>query len=157
MPITALVPWAVLLIFLGWAAFVDGKKKMLPLEPLWLIFGFALLWAFVIGHVVDALMGAAFWFAWTGGLWYLSAGRWMGFADLWLTAATGAWLGVTASLEAWYFTYVVIGPLVVILAFSGLIKKPQRIAFAPMLLGGVLLAFLSQGRLLAWFAQALQG
>lgn len=157
MPILEALPWAVLLIFLGWAAFVDAKIKMLPLEPLWAVLGVALLWALATGHFVDAGLGALFWFAWTGGLWYLSGGRWMGFADLWLTAATGAWLGVTGSLESWYFTYVVVGPLVVILAFSGLVKKPQRIAFAPMLFGGVLLAFLSQGRLLAWFAQALQG
>lgn len=157
MPILVLLPWAVLLIFLGWAAFVDARIKMLPLEPLWAVLGAALFWALVTGRFVDAGLGSLFWFAWTGGLWYLSSSRWMGFADLWLTAATGAILGVTASLEAWYFTYVIVGPITVILAFSGLINKPQRIAFAPMLFGGVLLAFLSQGRLLAWFAQALQG
>ena len=81
----------------------------------------------------------------------------MGYADLWLTALTGAVLGVTHSLEAWYLTYVVIGSLVIILSFSGLIKKPQRVAFAPMLFGGVLLAFLTNGRLLQWFAEALLG
>lgn len=154
MLVIELVPWAVLLIFLGWAAFVDAKKLMLPLEPLWAFLGVALAWSAVTGRATDAFLGALFWLAWTGGLWFLSQGRWMGFADLWLTAATGAVLGVSASLEAWYFTYVVIG---VVVAIVGLFKGLRRVAFAPMLFGGVLLAFLSGGRVLAWFAQALHG
>ena len=116
-----------LLLFLGWAAIFDAKKHVLPLEPMWGALIAAFLWSLYQGRFLDALFGALFWFAWTGGIWYLSGGRWMGYADLWLTALTGAVLGVTHSLEAWHLTYVVIGSLVIILSFSGLIKIPISI------------------------------
>lgn len=159
MSVTALLTWVLIIGFLGWTAVYDARKLLLPLEPLWvmLVLGIVFRGFTVSGGFSDALLGAFFWGAWTGGLWFLSRGKWIGFADIWLTAATGAWIGIKGSLEAWYFTYVAVGLVIAFLVLLQVVKKDQKVPFAPMLLAGVLLAFFSQGRLLAWFAQGLFG
>lgn len=157
MIILSSIPWFALLLFLGWASIVDARLKKLPLEPLWGFLAFALLWSVLFGDPKEAMYGALFWFAWTGGLWFLSSGRWIGMADIWLTAGTGAVLGVSKSIEAWYFSYVVIGLAIAVLALLHKELVQKRIAFAPILFGGVLLAFLSRGRLLAIIAEVVFG
>lgn len=88
----------------------------------------------------STLLGMAFAFIFLGLQYALSRGRWIGEGDLWLGLFLGAALGWPLVGISIYFTYIIAGAVAAILVFAGWRKRGERIAFAPFLALGCLLA-----------------
>ncbi|MCC7522816.1 prepilin peptidase [Candidatus Uhrbacteria bacterium] len=133
----------------------DWKKKLLPLEPMYVaIVLFFLLRVFqgqALSSFIGILVGAGF----IGAQVWLSKGKWMGKGDIWFAASTGAFLGWPGEGVALYLTYIVGGSIAVLLLITGIYKRGMRIPFAPFLTLGAVLSVLWGSKISQWFAERL--
>lgn len=76
-----------------------------------------------------------------GGLWFFSAGRWMGFGDVKLIFATSLILGFPGAIAGFLFAFWSGGIIGVLLIFAGKKRLHQQIPFGPFILLGAGLAW----------------
>lgn len=95
------------------------------------------VWNGIIHDVVSALVIASFFFF----LWFASGGRWMGFGDVKLIAATSLFLGYPAAIAGVLFAFWMGGTLGAILLLTGKKKWRSRIPFGPSILAGAVAAW----------------
>lgn len=132
---------ALSLVLLTLATF-DLRWQLLPIELMcvaaivfgfWNVIGGRLPWTSVaLGGTVGLLI--------LGVQVLLSRGRWLGEGDPWLGLLMGLALGWPGVGFALYLTYIVGGLLMTFLWLVRLVKRGQRIPFAPMLAAGTLMA-----------------
>lgn len=130
----------------------DARWKLLPLEfigVMTMIF-FLMNLIFLFALPFSLLIASGFGGGFLGLQFLVSRGRWMGGGDVALGLMIGAALGWPLIGVSYYFTYVV-GGLGLLMAFLlGMIRMQSRIAFAPLLSGGAILAVFIGDRLLEW-------
>lgn len=76
-----------------------------------------------------------------GGLWFFSAGRWMGFGDVKLIFATSLILGFPAAIAGFLFAFWSGGIAGALLILTGAKNLRQQIPFGPFILFGAALAW----------------
>lgn len=76
-----------------------------------------------------------------GGLWFFSAGQWMGFGDVKLIFATSLIVGFPAAIAAFLFAFWSGGIIGALLIFAGKKRLNQQIPFGPFILFGSALAY----------------
>lgn len=85
-----------------------------------------------------AALGFALFFA---ALWFFSHGRWMGFGDAKLTAATSLVIGFPASIAGFLFSFWLGGAVGMFLMTVGSKDMQSRIPFGPFIIAGAVLAY----------------
>lgn len=98
----------------------------------------AVVWNGVIRDVISALVIAFFFFL----LWFVSRGRWMGFGDVKLIAATSLLLGYPAAIAAALFAFWIGGAMGTALLLTGKKAWGSRMPFGPCILAGAGAAWL---------------
>lgn len=93
------------------------------------------------GHVAADFAAAAAAAAFFGGLWFFSAGKWMGFGDVKLVFATSLAVGFPASLTAFLFSFWLGGITGVSLIAAGRKGMQSRLPFGPFLIAGAVCAY----------------
>ena len=96
---------------------------------------------------IDALTGAAIALVWFGGQWLVSRGRMMGAGDIFLGIVIGFWLGWFDTIVMLALSYIVGACVILVMLGVGVRSfDERRIAFAPFLAIGTLLAILGAGQ-----------
>ncbi len=137
-------------------AVFDWRWKLLPVEFMGgaaLFFG---IWNAVVSQsILPFVVGAGFGMLFLGAQVLVSGGRWMGAGDPWLGALLGAGLGWPGIGVSFYITYLVGGLLVLVLLILGVVRRSERIPFAPLLAIGGIGALWFGDVIGAWFARAV--
>lgn len=137
-------------------AVFDWRWKMLPIEFMAVATAFFGIWnAIATQSWVPLAYGVAFGVLFLGLQVLVSHGKWMGAGDPWIGALLGAGLGWPNVGIGMYLTYVLGGALVVVLLILGLVRRSQRIPFAPLLAVGGIGALWFGESIGLWFARAL--
>lgn len=137
---------------------IDAQTRLLP-DTLTL----PLLWAGLLFHwlggwvsLEDAVAGAAAGYSVLWLIWAVHRGcsgrDGIGFGDLKLAAAIGAWLGAEALPWALLAASLVACVAAMVARFRGRLKRFEAVAFGPYLsMGGILVLFYSQSRMSFFF------
>jgi len=88
----------------------------------------------------NGMIGAVIPFCFFGGMWLVSAGRWIGSGDILLGTSIGLLLGMELTLLSLFFTYVIGALFALILMSLHRIKRGQTMPFGPFLASGALIA-----------------
>ncbi|QQG46146.1 MAG: prepilin peptidase [Candidatus Niyogibacteria bacterium] len=166
--------WAIAALFF-WLLFVisvyDLRHKIIPNNlvylstaavALFLIIGnldFIENWKLLIEHFAAGI-GL---FAFFGGLWFISRGRWMGFGDAKMAFALGLFLGWPETLAAFFFSFWIGAFFGLILAFYNYKLKAKsykllsgtQVPFAPFIFLGGLAAYLWADAIIFWYLSLL--
>lgn len=161
-----LIPFSFLLSLIIWSTLVvifvyDLRHKIIPdlLSAVFFICSALLVvatvlsegsWGLLWHHLISAVVLAGFFFF----LWLVSAGRWMGFGDVKLSAGIGLYLGLAQGLSAiayafWvgafyslsYLAFQKLGTTALSKGEKALTMKSE-VPFAPFLVLGTLLAYI---------------
>ncbi len=120
----------------------DLRWKLLPIEVMTFSLIVFACWNVLRGgpSVTSMFIGVVVATVFLGGQVVISHGRWMGRGDPLLGMLIGVALGWPLTGYALYFTYVGGGLLMLVLFLAGIVKRGERIPFAPMLGTGAVLA-----------------
>ena len=157
------VIWSILIVITVY----DFRHKIIPDGLVYSFIGLSFLAAIVSGNISSALIGGLAFFAFFGGLWLVSGGRWLGFGDAKLVIGVGFLLGFANGLSALTLAFwigaivslVLIGfgklaampavkkNVLKVVPFERLRRRPpahtmkSEIPFAPFIIVGTLIAF----------------
>lgn len=124
-------------------AVVDARHQQIPDLFSAIIAATALVSTALYASVYDAAAGMAVGAAWFAWQWAASGGRWVGSGDIFLAGALGLWLGLWPTVAMLVLAYGIGALVALALLFSGRARLGNtRLAFAPFLGVGTLLAFL---------------
>lgn len=116
----------------------DMRWKLLPIEPMVVAVGFALMYQAWQGQALSAAVGAMVgWLVFQLQVW-LSRGSYMGEGDPYLGMLMGVVLGWPYVWVGVYLAYMCAGALLVPLWALGRVNSSSRVPFAPFLSAGIL-------------------
>lgn len=155
----ALIGFFLILMFV-----YDMRHKIIPNEWVWPFNGFSFPLIFVGGNMftfhlsslIFSLSGALLLFGFFGGIWFVSRGRWMGFADAKLGIGIGFLVGLSGAVSVLLLSFW-IGALVS-LGLVGISKLQGRemgmkseVPFGPFLITGLILVHVFDINLVLWY------
>lgn len=167
------VIWSLLIVITVY----DLRHKIIPDGLVFSFIGLTLLLAWFFpanaysgNTFLSSVLAAAGLFAFFGGLWFVSGGRWLGFGDAKLVVGVGLLLGVSGGLSALAIAFWVGAGVSILIIFGGrllnflghieyiskviresrlraqlsLLTMKSEIPFAPFIILGTLIAFFCQ-------------
>jgi len=137
-------------------AVFDFRWKLLPIEFMAGATVFFGIWNVIATRSIFPLvLGIAFGALFLGLQVLFSRGTWMGAGDPWIGALLGAGLGWPNVGVGMYLTYMLGGFFVLVLLVLGVVRRKDRIPFAPLLAIGGISAMWFGDQIGLWFARAL--
>ncbi len=146
---TAIIGWALLLL-----SVIDARHKHIPDVLTAVVGAAAIVSAIDAGALLSGIMGGAVAFAWFGGQWLLSRGRWVGSGDILLSTVLGVWLGCISTIGMLLLAYILGAAWVsaLLLTRSVRLRSGAQIPFGPFL---AIAAVMTHAGMIDWYLRLL--
>ena len=154
-------PRVVLSLLTGWAIITilififlyDAKHMIIPnaASAALAVIGFFGSWLVFENPLEQVLLGGVAVFGFFAIMYFLSAGKWIGFGDVKLGVGLGFTLGLALSVMMLFWSYIIGAAVVIALLATNKKKVKERIAFGPFLVLGTLVSLFFGLDMLSWY------